>query len=263
MFSHNSLSQNMNKVIFLHIEKTAGTTFRALLKRQYISQKTCHFDWYREPLQAKKKVELESSNLIYGHMVFGLHEQLTKAGWGYITMIRDPIERIISHVSYSNAKEPNSGDILKLIDEKSFVLDNYQTRYLASFWPAFGYCDENLLESALQNIGLHFLSIGVVDEMDASLVLMAERLGWRFPPYYASHNINMKKRLRRQELLSKVPELEELNKLDLRLWTSIKTKVEKFRETNAKELECFRQKKKLWSPVIRVAGKIWHLKHKF
>src|ERR1043165_8896095 len=87
-------------VIFLHVPKTAGTTLNRLIEWEYplfemYSVDPVLFRWSASHLWRLPQRRLKRTRMFKGHMLFGLHEILPQPAT-YITVLRDPIERVIS-----------------------------------------------------------------------------------------------------------------------------------------------------------------------
>lgn len=91
-----------SKVVFHHIPKTAGSTFRAFLESLYGPGEACPAETVAE-LEALTDDELGRYKLYAGHFSFGsLMKCLPDAIW--ITFLREPNERVISQY-YNHADE--------------------------------------------------------------------------------------------------------------------------------------------------------------
>src|ERR1041385_6430600 len=87
-------------VIFLHVPKTAGTTLNRLIEWEYplfemYSVDPVLFRWSASHLWRLPQRRLKRTRMFKGHMLFGLHEILPQPAT-YITVLRYPIERVIS-----------------------------------------------------------------------------------------------------------------------------------------------------------------------
>jgi len=85
------------QVLFIHIPKTAGTTFTAVLDRQFEAEEICPAYYWRELLQIPRR-ELLGYSLIRGHFDYSVTELLRDVR--VITMLRDPVARTLSHYRY-------------------------------------------------------------------------------------------------------------------------------------------------------------------
>ena len=93
-------------LIFLHIPKAAGTTLNRIFRRRYRKSDIYMFDGSYEKLDTFKKLPPERRRqirLLCGHMPFGMHKYLLRLA-DYITILRDPVDRIVSHYFYVRRK---------------------------------------------------------------------------------------------------------------------------------------------------------------
>src|SRR5678815_616084 len=84
-------------VIFLHIPKTAGSTLDKIIDHQY--KRTSIFTRAYISMDEFKilpEAHREKIRVLRGHMHFGVHEYLPQSSI-YITILRNPIDRVISH----------------------------------------------------------------------------------------------------------------------------------------------------------------------
>ena len=181
-------------LIFLHLPKTAGTTLHRILDREYPAeeiftiQEDAHADIARfKALPAGHKANLK---LLRGHMGFGLHQQFAQR-CRYFTMLRDPVERVISyyyfilrqptHYLYQAIQE-NQWDLKQLLESGlPLMMDNGQTRLLSGVWGErpFGQVGEIEYTSARRNLDNHFAVIGLQEAFDTSLLLYQKEFGWQ------------------------------------------------------------------------------------
>lgn len=82
---------------FLHIPKTAGTTFKAVLQQPFLSSQVCN----AENLLELSRSDHSDKRLFMGHYFHGI-EKLIGRNPHYITFLRDPVKRFVSH--YQNIK---------------------------------------------------------------------------------------------------------------------------------------------------------------
>lgn len=220
-----------SKIIFLHIPKAAGTTLRDIIHRQYAADEIYELD-SQEFVQAQedfkqldpaKKAEI---TILMGHMYFGLHEFIDFPAT-YITMLRNPIERVISY--YHFVKKLTSHEDYELIKTKNISLQQYcqmgrqnmcngQTRFLSGAG-ASAIGDRPMLAMAKQNLQQNFAVVGIQERFDESLLLLQKKLGWHRAPYYYRRNTNRTNSYSRLEISSEtLSVIKKHNELDLELY---------------------------------------------
>lgn len=234
--------------IYLHIPKNAGNTIKMILANQYKNNLVMispNFNYY--DLQRINECQKDEIKYFYGgHLPFGLH-RLFSHNMKYITLLRDPVERILSSYRYICLNK--KGGFHKAIPIKerncieSFVqnIDKYtlthgnnaQTRLISGIQMDKG---SNLIDSeivisheemyniAIQNIKTHFIFCGIIERFEESIVLMKKHLEWPRRLYFTKRNITPKT----------APEVDQntinlikfKNSLDLKLYELIKQKLE-------------------------------------
>lgn len=226
-----------SSVIFLHIPKTAGTSLTKILGDQFGLNNT---RWL--PGSARVRSTIASSNtfsrpntrLYVGHQGFGLHAY-TGRTTDYITMLRDPIERVISHYWFVHddldhylydmvvkARMPMDEYITNPM--KTPELDNGMVRMLADFEleqaVPVGSSNRLLFENARANLETAFCWVGLVERFDESMILLADSMGWPEVPGYVRERVGKSK--------PKIPasdeiraRIAELNPLDVELFAHI------------------------------------------
>src|SRR4030095_15973884 len=125
-----------------------------------------------------------------GHLYFGAHAFLSQP-CTYLTMLRDPVDRVISHYNYVRHQPSHylyhEACRMSLRDYVEFCgrqePNNDQTRLLAGERnvPNFGQCSEEMLNIAKRNLADHFAVVGLTEEFDRSLIIMKRVFKWRDP----------------------------------------------------------------------------------
>jgi len=234
-------------VIFLHIRKTAGSTLNKIIEHQY--KRTSIFSLAENSIDEFKKLPAtrrEKIMVLKGHMHFGAHEFLPRPSI-YITMLRDPVDRIISHY-YMIIRSPN--DVLhnevvsRRMSLKDFVssgltgeLENAQTKLLSGVEEAdaigsFEQCSNEMLEIAKKNLQEHFAVVGLSERFDESLILLKRAFGWGNIFYIKQH------------VGTNRPKTEDIPKEALNL-------IEKHNEL---DINLFRYAKEVFDETIRQQG---------
>jgi len=202
--SSSSLPKGDRAVIFLHVPKTAGSTLRRILQRQFEPSATHRlYGNHPEELFAQFRTLPESARLrirlLLGHFGFGMHRHLASP-FTYVAVTRQPVERVISdyeyirnnagHVFHRRMIEANLG-LREFVECGEWTFnDNAMVRMFAGMLDApVGSLDERALERAKSNIRDHFGLVGLTERFDETLVLLARRFGWR-SVYYERENVS-------------------------------------------------------------------------
>jgi hypothetical protein len=217
----NNNKSTKQTVIFMHIPKTGGLTLRGILDDQYFTHERYRFP-KTNPNQFYKLTnnKLNSINCLYGHFKYGIHPTLTKP-FTYITLLRDPVERVISTYYFilQNPKNRMYKTVKKMTFEEFIASDllpisNHQTRFVS------GKTNPDL-ELAKQNIKKHFAQVGITERYAESIFLMSKQLGWQ-NVQYTKQNIT-KHRLKQNDFSKETIQLvRKKNILDLKLYNYAK-----------------------------------------
>lgn len=93
--------------LFLHIQKTAGTSIVHLARQYYGASLTSHGDcWGKPPSQ------FQNFGFVSGHVGYQYAQQLMKNRFSF-TFLRDPVERILSMYYFCRSRDPNEFEIYK------------------------------------------------------------------------------------------------------------------------------------------------------
>jgi hypothetical protein len=88
---------------FLHIPKTGGTSLRKMLQRRIARASMLEiYDWHAEQdLLGADRTEVEAHRLVAGH--FRIDAWLPFDNLPLITMLREPVDRVMSHYRYGRS----------------------------------------------------------------------------------------------------------------------------------------------------------------
>lgn len=155
-------------VVLVHVPKTAGGTATTMLAAAYSQEAVRgagnllrYPDATRAYLRrARWTGTWAGADAIHGHIPYGLFRQMLPAGSRYVTFLRDPLERVLSH--YHRHIEPKSAveSLDEALDLRLPEVTNLATRLLC------GNCaiDDPLAPSALEDAKTNlrgFLCVGV------------------------------------------------------------------------------------------------------
>ena len=136
-------------LVYLHMPKTAGTTLRMIIEREYGLSRIVQVDGLHKNAEVVKIYGLDRLNnadVISGHQYFGLHK-IVDSECKYITMLRDPVDRALSAYSHINMQKDRCVDtLLDFMEHKQGK--NFQTRLIAG--------GEANLDLAIDNINRSF-----------------------------------------------------------------------------------------------------------
>lgn len=260
-------------LIFLHIPKAAGVTLGTIIERQFPHKAIFTIDGANVQKSINEfrnlpERERQEIKCLKGHMPFGLHNYLPRSAT-YITLLRHPVDRIISHYYYV-LRIPNHYLHNELTSKKMSLSDyvssgispelmNAQTRLISGVEKVDSVTGNepvsaDVLEIAKRNLRDCFAAFGLSEMFDESLVLFKGLLGWR-NIFYAKQNVT-RNRSSKQEIPRKtIKIIENYNKLDLELYKFAK---QTFQELIRKqgpsfkgELRTFQRLNKIYGPALK------------
>ena len=206
-------------VLYLHIPKAGGTTlsdwlFGQLRRSTNVGERSRFFNagvyyypagYVRDGLtdsEESVKTALARDDLrgVLGHFRFGIHEQLAKPS-EYITLLRDPVQRVISLYNFQRLVQERWGDLEGVtippdMTLEDFVLeppypeiDNGQTRRIAGEAAELEKCSDAMLSRAKGHLREHFTIVGTTERFDESVQLLARIFRWDRRLMYYPRNV--------------------------------------------------------------------------
>ena len=247
-------------LIFLHIPKAGGSTMNAILDWNY--QRVHGISRYAEiPIMQKWPVERKRSlDCLRGQIYFGIHKDFPQPAQ-YFTILRDPVQRVISQFFYNRVRQVRQGDaVSKLTMEQFLELEPFQAEMQLRLILGGDSIDDALkkplprkpVEQAIANLEEYFCLAGTLENYDESLILLREKLGWS-RVYYRTVNVNPNKSdFTSQTYLM----LEERCALERALYEHVKAKVTDAiceREGMVRDLATLQRVNRLYTIAHRVA----------
>jgi carbon monoxide dehydrogenase subunit G len=209
-------------LVFVHIRKTAGKTLRQILYRQYGRGGTRlvrnYFVAPETSLNVVKGLAAEPPpelGVVHGHILFWPDIEWPE-GTQFLTLLRDPVERAISHYFWLRARNRRFSKSLEQAITEGSIHDNLQTRVLAASMPPFGETTDEMLEDALRSLE-RLTVIGLTERFDESLVLATRRLGWR-RMLYRRENVTPDRKPREAIQPRVIDLVKRYNALDIELY---------------------------------------------
>lgn len=99
------------KALFLHIQKTAGTSIIHLARQYYGSNLTSHGDCWKGRPQ-----DFQDVGFVSGHIGYQFAKPLMQNRFSF-TFLRDPVERILSMYYFCRSRNPDEFDIYRRANE--------------------------------------------------------------------------------------------------------------------------------------------------
>lgn len=243
----------MNKYIFIHIPKTAGSSFRNIIKREYSPAKMLSCAIPKElDYSTQKKWEI-----LTGHFPFGIHEKFNLDNFAYLTILREPISRVISFYNYSRINKNHylhelttKYSIKELLENNDFSdslieFNNLQIRLLTGVDAPFGACKRDMLDFAINNIEKHFLFVGIQELFNESMNYLKYLTNWKDLRYTVKNKTRRKSITKEKLDRSTLDLIIKYNQLDIELYNYSKKilleNVEKYLEN---KIEIFESNKK-------------------
>lgn len=182
-----SKRHSSNRFFFIHIPKTAGTTFRYLLYQQFQQERIFsnqsmilnnngryqQFDTFKNlSIEEQKAYEL-----ICGHYFFSFGQTLALE-YQYMTFLRHPVERVMSHIyhmkrKHENLKEKPPEEVFEL---KIKLLSNFQIKYFMADHK--GPIEHDSIQKAKENLE-SFAFVGLTDRFKESLSIAENNFNWK------------------------------------------------------------------------------------
>ncbi len=229
-------------LIFLHLPKTAGTTIVRMLEPNFEPPTIYDIDAHRQlesferfarwPQQRRRTIRL-----VRGHMKFGFH-QLLPTPSSYVTMLRHPVDRMISHYYEMVRRGPPNALHLAIKEHDLDVVeyacsrlsnqfDNHQIRMLidAEDTP-YGEMTRDHLREAVDILKRRFSVVGVQDHFDEFAVQLKKRFRLKTVDY-VKRNVTWKRPAMRDLSKSDYRRILAENSLDMELYEHVKRQVQR------------------------------------
>jgi hypothetical protein len=177
---------------FLHLPKTGGSSIRTLINENYASEELLSLYGAQSDIfntcMTTTQNQRQQLKLVQGHMPYGVHDYLGLEGHRYLFFLREPVARTLSDIEHSK-RHPSHGfhhimsapelSLQQRIEKAQDIIyyRNNMTHFLSGtfFTRDVTISDFHL---ALERVR-HSEFVGITEQSELSLLLMARRLGWR------------------------------------------------------------------------------------
>ncbi len=192
MRDYPGMKPHLGALIFLHINKTAGTSLRKTLADNYPADERAFIYpgavgfWSPEQFDRLTAREKARCRLIMGHIRFGLHESMP-VPCRYITVLRDPVDRVLS-TYYHHKTNPGTQlhDAINLggwtvsdyLDRGFPEIDNWMVRFVSGTGKRQWSLTREDLERALVNLRTCFDYVLLQNRFVEGVAMMADYYGW-------------------------------------------------------------------------------------
>lgn len=216
------IAQNCT-ILVIHVPKAAGTTLRWIIDRQYPQERIYKIrsDIVADVEKFRTLTEEQKSGLkvVFGHFWFGLHNALPpKQDYKYITILRDPAERVASlyyyarisgshvvpgrediraHYLYEPSRNMSLAEfstsgvtrttdnamVRQLCGEDRFTMVDERQQVYDDMLIPFGKVSRKHLRMAQDNIIADFALVGFTEQFDETIDRLKSRFAWRVPQY--------------------------------------------------------------------------------
>ena len=186
-----SEAHRSDTVLFMHIPKTAGTAFREAIEGNYRPSQIAYLypdppgflfcEFGSLPLEQRARFRL-----ILGHYHYGVHRFLPQKST-YISIVRDPVRRVISHFRYSvgpqqGADSASPSLLVELLERGATVdFDNLMVRCFSGVVKGDvppGHVNRDVYELAVHNLRTSFKFVGHQERSDEAYTALQRQFGW-------------------------------------------------------------------------------------
>lgn len=259
------------KLIYVHIPKTGGSTLQAIIIRQCGKKKFFRIN-RKNSLEDFNLLDKKNINLLVGHFPFGYHTYFDHPeDVQYLSLIRNPITRLVSNYYHILARENNPHHSMLVENNysiKEFIelgvngkTENCYVRFFSNNINApHNSCTTKMLEQAKKNIKTHFPIVGITELYDESILLMKNHFGWKQPYYTTKNKARIKYSLNNDVDEDTIETIKQYNQLDIELYNWAKKRLEAQIESSEinieKQVESFRNTNKIVQTIVPIRNRI-------
>jgi len=224
-------------LIFMHVPKTAGSSFRDTLGQLYRPSERLYLYDPRGLPGAIEPTELPGLpveqraglRFLAGHVGYGVHAAVPRPA-RYVAIVREPVDRIASLYHHylriaRMGKATPAGDEGRRIIEAGLSLedwafgsernevDNEIVRRVSGRTAPFGECPDDMLDDALARVDESFEQVLIYEQLPRCMKLLSARLGTSLPGL-PKLNVNEQRPPLAATDAAVLARVRELNRLD-------------------------------------------------
>lgn len=181
-------------ILFMHIAKTAGTAFREALEENYKQSEIAYIypdppGFLYENLRPLPLEQRRAFRLVIGHFQYGIHDYFPQP-WTYVSIVREPVSRIVSHYRYSLERHPEGAhdkdspaSLVEALERCTTVnLDNLMVRCFSGVDEKDvlpGKIDGDVYALAVEHLRNSFSFVGHQERSNQAYAALHERFHWK------------------------------------------------------------------------------------
>jgi hypothetical protein len=207
------------RLVFVHVPRTGGATLKTFLGNY--GRPRSPGNYLIGPERTRDGVEALARGLgpwrvAAGHVPLGLFRRCLPSKMRYISVLRDPVNRVLSHYQFHKADgnqrlvwehlatlerrllgsagtrqdlrvgRDGDGSLEEGLRRRVCLYDNLQTRFLYGGESLFGELPGDALDRARENLRQLWF-VGITERLDESMVVLGRKLGFGAAPYKIRH----------------------------------------------------------------------------
>jgi hypothetical protein len=232
------VAAKMPVIVFTHIQKTAGNSVIAYLRRCLTKERVVRIHELEMATTDETRAVVESKfgqyDVLAGHIPYSRGvDRMTDRESVNISIMREPIDRVVSLYYYLKANASWLEQGKRIVAENMSIadfaysdiyFDNHMVRMLCDEDPAHapqGDCTPDMLEQAKINVLRNFLLVGVTEEIHDFLAVLAELFCWSLDDV-PKENVNEARAPLSRVSPEAIKALSDRNKYDVELYQFVK-----------------------------------------